>query len=79
MQKIETGFSELLHKQPETETQKDAYIHELQNAVQVLLDEVRNLDEMVAILRKKQFGSSSEKTPVPEEEPFGVLTAGETE
>ena len=25
MQKIETGFSELLHKQPETETQKDAY------------------------------------------------------
>ena len=62
---IDESFSELLHKQPETETQKDAYIHELQNAVQVLLDEVRNLDEMVALLRKKQFGSSSEKTPVP--------------
>ena len=79
MQKIETGFSELLHKQPETETQKDAYIHELQNAVQVLLDEVRNLDEMVAILRKKQFGSSSEKTPVPEEEPLGLFTEAEAE
>ena len=79
MQKIETGFSELLHKQPETETQKDAYIHELQNAVQVLLDEVRNLDEMVAILRKKQFGSSSEKTSVPEEEPLGLFTEAEAE
>ncbi len=79
MQKIETGFSELLHKQPETETQKDAYIHELQNAVQVLLDEVRNLDEMVALLRKKQFGSSSEKTPVPEEEPLGMFTEAEAE
>ena len=79
MQKSETGVSELLHKQPETETQKDVYIHELQNAVQVLLDEVRNLDEMVALLRKRQFGSSSEKTPVPEEEPLGLFTEAEAE
>ena len=32
------------------------------------LEEVRDLEEMVALLQKKRFGSSSEATPVQEEE-----------
>ena len=80
MQKIETGFSELLSKQPKTAEEKDAYIHELQSAVQTLLQEVRNLDEFVALLRKKQFGTSSEATPIKEEDlPLGMFPEAELE
>ena len=74
MQKIETGISELLKRQPVTEQEKDAYIQDLQKALRLLLEEVRDLEEMVALLQKKRFGSSSEATPVQEEEePLGVF------
>ena len=58
MQKIETGISELLKRQPVTEQEKDAYIQDLQKAMRLLLEEVRDLEEMVALLQKKRFGSS---------------------
>ena len=51
MQKIETGISELLKRQPVTEQEKDAYIQELQKAMRLLLEEVRDLEEMVALLQ----------------------------
>ena len=77
MQKIETGISELLKRQPVTEQEKDAYIQDLQKALRLLLEEVRDLEEMVALLQKKRFGSSSEATPVQEEEePLGVFPEG---
>ena len=80
MQKIETGISELLKRQPVTEQEKDAYIQDLQKAMRLLLEEVRDLEEMVALLQKKRFGSSSEATPVQEEEePLGVFPAAELE
>ena len=66
MQKIETGISELLKRQPVTEQEKDAYIQDLQKAMRLLLEEVRDLEEVVALLQKKRFGSSSEATPVQE-------------
>ena len=59
MQKIETSISELLKRQPVTEQEKDAYIQDLQKALRLLLEEVRDLEEMVALLQKKRFGSSS--------------------
>ena len=80
MQKIETGISELLKRQPVTEQEKDAYIQDLQKALRFLLEEVRDLEEMVALLQKKRFGSSSEATPVQEEEePLGVFPEAELE
>ena len=80
MQKIETGISELLKRQPVTEQEKDAYIQDLQKAMRLLLEEVRDLEEMVALLQKKRFGSSSEATPVQEEEePLGVFPEAELE
>ena len=44
MQKIETGISELLKRQPVTEQEKDAYIQDLQKAMRLLLEEVRDLE-----------------------------------
>lgn len=44
-------------------TTKDAYIEHLENTIKDLQDQVSNLAEMVMILRKEKFGSSSEKTP----------------
>lgn len=80
MQKIGTGISELLNRQPVTEQEKDAYIQDLQKAMRLLLEEVRDLEEMVALLQKKRFGSSSEATPVQEEEePLGVFPEAELE
>ena len=63
MQKIETSISELLKRQPVTEQEKDAYIQDLQKALRLLLEEVRDLEEMVALLQKKRFGSSSVSAP----------------
>ena len=49
-------------------------------ALRLLLEEVRDLEEMVALLQKKRFGSSSEATPVQEEEePLGVFPEAELE
>ena len=62
MNKIDTGIAELLAKQPSDSAEKDAYIAELQKTVRLLTDEVRNMDELLALLRKKQFAPSSEQT-----------------
>lgn len=45
---------------------KDAYIEKLENTIQGLQQQVNNLTEMVLLLRKEKFGSSSEKTPKDE-------------
>lgn len=42
---------------------KDAYIEHLENTIKNLQSQVNNLTEMVLLLRKEKFGSSSEKTP----------------
>ena len=69
-----------LKRQPVTEQEKDAYIQDLQKAMRLLLEEVRDLEEMVALLQKKRFGSSSEATPAQEEEePLGVFPEAELE
>ena len=44
-------------------TTKDAYIERLENTIKDLRNQVSNLTEMVMLLRKEKFGSSSEKTP----------------
>lgn len=68
MNKIDTGIAELLAKQPSDSAEKDAYIAELQKTVRLLTDEVRNMDELLALLRKKQFAPSSEQTKPTEEQ-----------
>ena len=78
MNKIDTGIAELLAKQPSNGAEKDAYIAELQKTVQLLSDEVRNMDELLALLRKKQFGPSSEQTK-PTEEQLGLFNEAEQE
>lgn len=45
---------------------KDAYIKQLENTISSLQEQVNNLTEMVLLLRKDKFGSSSEKTPKDE-------------
>lgn len=55
MNKIDTGIAELLAKQPSDGAEKDAYIAELQKTVQLLSDEVRNMDELLALLRKSSL------------------------
>ncbi len=42
---------------------KDTYIQQLENTIKSLEQQVSNLTEMVLLLRKGRFGSSSEKTP----------------
>lgn len=46
--------------------QKDAYIEHLENTIKTLQNQVNSLTEMVLLLRKEKFGSSSEKTPKDE-------------
>ena len=46
--------------------EKDAYIDRLENTIKDLQNQVSNLTEMVLLLRKEKFGSSSEKTPKDE-------------
>lgn len=41
---------------------KDAYIVQLENTIKKLEKQISNLTEMIILLRKKKFGSSSEKT-----------------
>ena len=45
---------------------KDAYIKHLENIIQDLQNQVKNLTEMVMLLRREKFGPSSEKTPKDE-------------
>ena len=54
-------------------TDKDAYIKQLENTVSTLTMTVENLQkqvdnmtELIRILQKSRFGSSSEKTPLAE-------------
>ncbi|HWQ88687.1 MAG TPA: IS66 family transposase [Desulfitobacteriaceae bacterium] len=47
--------------------QKDAYIAQLENTVKTLQQQVSNLTEIILLMKKKQFGSSSEKTPKQED------------
>ncbi|MEL7567804.1 MAG: IS66 family transposase zinc-finger binding domain-containing protein [Dehalobacterium sp.] len=42
---------------------RDTYIQQLENTIKSLEQQVSNLTEMVLLLRKGKFGSSSEKTP----------------
>ncbi|QHA01355.1 hypothetical protein [Dehalobacter restrictus] len=42
---------------------KDTYIEQLENTIKSLEQQVSNLTEMVLLLRKGKFGSTSEKTP----------------
>lgn len=42
---------------------KDAYIQKLEQTVQTLEQQIHSLTEMILLLRKGKFGSSSEKTP----------------
>ncbi|MBQ1188852.1 MAG: IS66 family transposase [Lachnospiraceae bacterium] len=46
--------------------EKDAYIMHLENTIKDLQNQVSNLTEMIMLLRKDKFGSSSEKTPKDE-------------
>lgn len=66
--KIPTGFAALLSRQPVGDKEKDAYI-------QQLLEEVKNMDEFLALLRRKQYGRSSEQTP--EDEQLGLFNEAE--
>ena len=43
--------------------EKDAYIMHLENTIKDLQNQVSNLTEIIMLLRKDKFGSSSEKTP----------------
>lgn len=42
--------------------EKDAYIEHLENTIKDLQNQVSNLTEMILLLRREKFGSSSEKT-----------------
>lgn len=46
--------------------EKEAYIMHLENTIKDLQNQVSNLTEMILLLQKKKFGSSSEKTPKQE-------------
>lgn len=45
---------------------KDAYIAQLENTIKALQAQVDNLTELIKVLQKERFGSSSEKTPKEE-------------
>lgn len=44
--------------------EKDAYIEHLENTIKDLQNQVSNLTEMILLLRKEKFESSSEKTTI---------------
>lgn len=58
---------------------KDAYIEQLEKTIKNLQDQVSNLTEMVMLLRKEKFGSSSEKTVKPHEEQLSLFNEAEIE
>ena len=59
-------------------TSKDAYIEHLENTIKDLQDQVKNLTEMVMLLRKEKFGPSSEKTPKQVEGQLSLFNEAET-
>lgn len=60
-------------------TTKDAYIEHLENTIKDLQNQVSNLTEMVMLLRKEKFGSSSEKTPKQVEGQLSLFNEAELE
>ena len=52
--------------------EKDAYIEHLENTIKDLQNQVSNLTEMILLLRKEKFGSSSEKTTIQIEGQFSL-------
>ncbi|EOT27329.1 hypothetical protein C805_01437 [Eubacterium sp. 14-2] len=60
-------------------TTKDAYIQRLENTIKDLQNQVSNLTEMVMLLRKEKFGSSSEKTPKQIEGQLSLFNEAELE
>lgn len=60
-------------------TTKDAYIERLENTIKDLRNQVSNLTEMVMLLRKEKFGSSSEKTPKQIEGQLSLFNEAELE
>jgi len=46
--------------------EKDAYIEHLENTIKELQAQISNLTEMLRLMQKQKFGSSSEKTPKDE-------------
>lgn len=60
-------------------TTKDAYIEHLENTIKDLQNQVSNLTEMVMLLRKEKFGSSSEKTPKQIEGQLSLFNEAELE
>lgn len=59
--------------------EKDAYIEHLENTIKDLQNQVSNLTEMVLLLRKEKFGSSSEKTPKQVDGQLSLFNEAETE
>lgn len=60
-------------------TNKDAYIEHFENTIKDLQNQVSNLTEMVILLRKEKFGSSSEKTPKQVEGQLSLFNEAEFE
>jgi transposase len=59
---------------------KDAYIAQLENKIKNLEHQVYNLTEMLILMRKQKFGSSSEKTPkTSDESQLGIFNEAEME
>ena len=47
-------------------SEKAVYIRQLEDTIKDLKNQVSSLSEMILLLRKGKFGSSSEKTPKKE-------------
>lgn len=58
---------------------KDAYIKHLENTIKDLQNQVSNLTEMILMLRKEKFGSSSEKTATQIEGQLSLFNEAEAE
>ena len=59
--------------------EKDAYIEHLENTIKDLQNQVSNLTEMILLLRKEKFGSSSEKTTTQIEGQLSLFNEAEVE
>ena len=59
--------------------EKDAYIEHLENTIKDLQNQVSNLTEMILLLRKEKFGSSSEKTTTQIAGQFSLFNEAEVE
>ncbi len=59
--------------------EKDAYIEHLENTIKDLQNQVSNLTEMLLLLRKEKFGSSSEKISKQIEGQLSLFNEAEVE